>query len=132
MTCEGCLLFTSNGGCSKLKAIAELQAKHVENKKAILFLNYQVGRLDKVHCRENFDDFEAYRQGLLKKLAWVELQPLSVLRRKFPVASFVPAAVRVHCCFKNCPDRACKVRVRGRHCPKQQKITVFGEAQVDA
>lgn len=138
MTCEGCLLFASNGACDKLVALIETQAKNVGNKKIILFLNYQISRLDKVHCKvkpdeDSFEDVEVqsekavryYQQFLSDKISWVAVKPLSILRRKFPVFVAVPAAVKVHCCFKNCPDKACTVRKRGRHCPKQRKISGF-------
>jgi hypothetical protein len=71
VTCEGCLLFSSNGSCGKLNVLTKLQAKHVENKKVILFLNFQVSRIDKVHCKDKYDDSGAYEQFLQKRLAWV-------------------------------------------------------------
>jgi len=27
----------------------------------------------------------------------------------------------IHCCWKNCREKNCVARKRGRHCPKQKK-----------
>jgi|WetSurMetagenome_2_1015567.scaffolds.fasta_scaffold1725086_1 hypothetical protein len=97
MACKNCLFFIVDGnGCKKVSLLAEFQGRMFEKKKAMLFLNYQVSRLDKVHCREKFDEqeeekfkaqngaaFEEYKKFLERQLSWVDLQPWSILRRNW-------------------------------------------------
>ncbi len=147
MTCRGCLFVKvdvpSGGdidGCRKEALLDSLKSKYADNKKAMLFLEYEASRLREGRCAKRvssessltfeqqlelaYDDFEQY---LKRRIAWVVLQPPSVLRRKFRRREVAGFALRMHCCWIKCPDKNCASRKRGRHCPKQKKISHFLE-----
>ena len=144
MSCRGCLFVkvdVPSGGdvddCFKDRLIGEFKEKHAESKKAMLYLNFETVRITDRRCARAVDDkselcfevqrsraIEDYRVYLASTLCWVEQQPWSILRRKYAVKA-VSAALRVHCCWKKCPDQACDLRRRGRHCPKQKQITGY-------
>ena len=144
MSCRGCLFVKvdiPSGGdiddCFKDRLIGEFKEKYAESKKAMLFLDFEAARVDDRRCAKGVDDqselsfevqrsraIEAYRVYLESTLTWVEQQPWSILRRKYAVKT-VSAALRMHCCWVTCPDKACVLRRRGRHCRKQKKISDY-------
>lgn len=152
MSCRGCLFVKvdiPSGGdiddCHRARLISEFKEKNGNSRKALFFLDFEIRSVAAHRCVRGVDEqsslnfalqqsraIERYRVHLESTLTWVEQQPWSILRRKYAVKT-VSAALRMHCCWVTCPDKACVLRRRGRHCRKQKKITGYlQEVAVDA
>ena len=136
--CEACLFAGESYVCRQAEVIKQIRVLYADKMKALLFLDHESARIDKVHCVKKFDDqlsftiddqketaLEDFESFLRKGASWSNEQPLSVLRRKYPASTSGLFPVRVHCRWKNCLDQACELRGRGRHCHKQQKISGY-------
>jgi hypothetical protein len=144
LSCRGCLLVKvdiPSGGdiddCHKARLISEFKEKYGNSKKALFFLDFEIRAVAGHQCFKGIDEqssldfanqqsraIERFKDHLERTLAWVELQPWSILRRKFAAKARI-GAVRMHCCWVTCPNKTCLVRGRGRHCRKQKKITGY-------
>jgi hypothetical protein len=135
--CEGCLFAGDTGGCFKPIIISQVKPVYAGKVKALLFLDHELSRIDKIHCLKKYDgqlsftlaeqrvnaldDFEVC---LKRRADWCNEQPISMLRR-YQAKAGAGRMIRMHCCWVSCPDKVCSLRRRGRHCRKQKKITDF-------